>query len=217
MGFAPLLFAALATATAIAAGPAFAQSVSLAGSLGRSALLVVDGKARNVAVGSAVDGIKLLSVTPNDAVVELQGRRVTLVMGGAQVNLGGAASEGSGTTIVLSASSGGHFVTEGSINGRAVRFVVDTGATSVAIGEAEAERIGLDWKRGRKGYTMTANGVVPIHYVSLGRVRIGDVQIHDVEAAVLPASMPVILLGNSFLSRFQMKRENDRMTLERRY
>jgi aspartyl protease family protein len=46
---------------------------------------------------------------------------------------------------------------------------------------------------------------------------VGDVELHEVEASVLPAEMPVVLLGNSFLSRFQMKRENDTMVLERRY
>lgn len=202
---------------AMAAGMASAQSVSLAGSLGRTALLVVDGKTRNVAVGSTVDGVRLVSVTPNDAVVELQGRRVTLVLGGAQVNLGGKASEGGGGTIVLTVGPGGHFVTEGSINGKAARFVVDTGATTVAMSEDVAERLGIDWAKGRKGYTTTANGVVAVHNVSLARVRIGDVQIYDVEATVLPVALPVILLGNSFLSRFQMRRDNDRMTLERRY
>lgn len=207
----------VALALALAATGASAQSVSLAGSLGRTALLVIDGKTRNVAVGASVEGVKVLSVNAHDAVVEMQGRRVTLVLGGAQVNLGGQATEGTGATIVLTAGSGGHFVTDGSINGKTVRFVVDTGATSVAIGEAEADRIGLDWKKGRKGYTMTANGVVPMYAVSLARVRVGDVQVHDVEAHVLPAALPVVLLGNSFLSRFQMRRENDRMTLERRY
>jgi len=210
------LLAALG-ASAVLCGAVRAQSVSLAGSLGRTALLVVDGKTRNVAVGATVDGVRLVSVTANDAVVELQGRRVTLLLGGAQVNLGGKASDGAGGTIVLSAGPGGHFVTEGSINGKAVRFVVDTGATHVSLGESEAERIGLDWKRGRKGYSTTANGVVEVHRVSLARVRVGDVQIYDVDATVLPAALPVILLGNSFLSRFQMRRENDRMTLERRY
>jgi aspartyl protease family protein len=212
------LLAALAPALALAlAGAAAAQSVSMAGSLGRNALLVIDGKTRTVAVGATVDGVKVLAVSAHDTVVELQGKRVTLVLGGAQVNLGGKASEGAGSTIVLTAGSGGHFVTDGQINGRAVRFVVDTGATTIALSEAEAERIGLDWKKGRRGHATTANGVVAVHQVFLSRVRVGDVQVHDVEAVVVPAGMAVVLLGNSFLSRFQMRRENDRMTLERRY
>ena len=50
----------------------------------------------------------------------------------------------------------------------------------------------------------------------LTSVRIGDVQVYNVEALVVPAQMPYVLLGNSFLTRFQMKRENEMMTLERR-
>jgi aspartyl protease family protein len=63
----------------------------------------------------------------------------------------------------------------------------------------------------------TANGDTPIFRTTLPSVRIGDVQVYDVEAVVSPSPMPYILLGNSYLSRFQMKRENDVMTLDLRY
>jgi len=63
----------------------------------------------------------------------------------------------------------------------------------------------------------TANGPVPIHVVSLSVVRIGDVQVYNVDAVIMPTAMEQVLLGNSFLTRFQMKRENDKLTLERRF
>jgi aspartyl protease family protein len=126
------------------------------------------------------------------------------------------ASEGSGSQIVLTAGPGGHFVTGGSINGQAVRFVVDTGATYVALSQAEAERIGLPYKHGQRGLIHTANGQVPAYLTSLNVVRVGDVQVYNVDAVVMPATMDTVLLGNSFLTRFQMRRENDRMTLDRR-
>ena len=205
------LAGALATATASA------QTVSLGGSLGGNALLVIDGKPRNVAVGSTVQGVRLVSVTGNDAVVEVGGKRVALQLGGAQVNLGGVQSEGGGKQIVITSESGGHFVTSGSINGKSVRFMVDTGATSVALSQAEAERIGLDYRNGQRGFTSTANGPVPAYRANLASVRIGDVMVYNVDAIVLPAPMPYVLLGNSYLTRFQMRRENDRMTLDKRY
>jgi aspartyl protease family protein len=108
-------------------------------------------------------------------------------------------------------------VTSGSINGKAVRFVVDTGATNVALSQPEAERLGLDFKSGQRGFAHTANGPVPAYRVNLASVRIGDVQIYNVEATVTPAPMPYVLLGNSYLTRFQMRRENDRMTLDKRF
>jgi aspartyl protease family protein len=141
---------------------------------------------------------------------------VTLQLGQAQVNLGGAASAGSGSQIVLTAGSGGHFVTQGSINGKAVSFIVDTGATHVALSQTVAEQIGLNYKAGQRTVGQTANGQIVAYRVTLDTVRIGDVQVYNVDAAVLPAGMEQVLLGNSFLTRFQMKRENDRMTLDRR-
>jgi hypothetical protein len=91
------------------AGAASAQTVSMGGSLGSNALLVIDGKPKTVAVGATVDGVRLLSVTGNEAVVEVKGKRVTVRLGDAQVNLGGKATEGAGKQIVLIAQGGGHF------------------------------------------------------------------------------------------------------------
>ncbi len=206
---APLVLACAAAASA--------QTVSMSGSLGNNAVLVIDGKPRTVAVGATVQGVRLVSVSGSDAVVEVQGKRVALRLGEAQVNVGGKASEGGGKQIVLSAQSGGHFYANGSINGKSVRLLVDTGATMVALDQYEADRLGVDWKSGRRGMTRTANGDAPFYMATLASVRIGDVQVYDVPAIVSPAPMPFILLGNSFLNRFQMKRENDLLTLDLRY
>ena len=195
----------------------FCQTVSMSGSLGDKALLMIDGAPRTVATGATVQGVKLVSVTGNDAVVEIKGKRVTVLMGGAQVSLGGQASSGGGSQIVLTAGSGGHFMTAGGINGKAVRFMVDTGATSVAMSITDAEHIGLKYRDGQRVFVGTANGAVPAYRVRLAEVRIGDVVVYDVEAMVVPAQMEFILLGNSFLTRFQMKRENETMTLSKRF
>lgn len=104
----------------------------------------------------------------------------------------------------------------GSINGRAVQFMVDTGATAVAIGTSDAQRMGIDYQKGLPVRMSTANGVAQGWRVVLNSVRVGDVEIFDVEAVVGP-NMPFALLGNSFLSRFTMNRNSDTMVLERRY
>jgi len=208
--------AALAALCVLSSG-ALAQSVSLSGSLGDKALLVIDGTPATVAAGATVKGVRLVSVSGSAAVVEVGGKRVNLAIGGAQVNLGGTASAGGGAQIVLTAGSGGHFSTQGSINGKSVRFLVDTGATLIAMGQGDAERIGLDFKKGQKGMANTANGQVPVYRVALNVVRVGDVDVYNVDAIVMPAAMDQVLLGNSFLSRFQMKRENDKLTLDKRF
>ena len=208
---------AVGLAALLCAAGAAAQTVSMGGSLGSNALLVIDGKPRNVAVGATIEGIRLVSVTGNEAVVELKGKRVVLRLGDAQVNLGGKASEGGGKQIILTAQGGGHFFANGAINNQSVRFMVDTGATMVAMDKYEAERLGVDYKNGRRGIPRTANGDVPVYAAKLASLRIGDVQVYNVDAVVTQAPMPYILLGNSFLTRFQMKRENDVMTLDLRY
>jgi aspartyl protease family protein len=205
-------------AAVLACAGASAQSVALQGMLGTKALLIVDGAApKTVAPGEAHQGVKVISTSGDQAVVEIGGKRHTLRVGDAPASVGGSGGGGRGNRIVLTASSGGHFLTPGSINGGAVHFMVDTGATSVALGAADAQRLGINYKAGQLGYSSTANGTVAVYRVKLNSVRIGDVEVFDVEASVLPAGMQHVLLGNSFLTRFQMKRDNDQMVLERRY
>ena len=208
----------LALPLALAAGVALAQSVSLQGMLGSKALLMVDGGApRTVAPGETYKGVKVVSTSGDQAVVEVEGRRQTLRVGDAPASVGGNGGAARGSRIVLTAGSGGHFLTGGSINGRATQFMVDTGATTVAMGVAEAERLGIDYRKGQLMRGSTANGVVTAYAVKLNSVRIGDVEVFDVDASVLPGSMSHILLGNSFLTRFQMTRQNDQLVLDRRY
>jgi aspartyl protease family protein len=205
-------------AAVLACATASAQSVALQGMLGTKALLIVDGAApKTVAPGETHQGVKVVSTGGDQAVVEISGKRHTLRVGDAPASVGGSGGGGRGNRIVLTASSGGHFLTPGSINGGAVHFMVDTGATSVALGAADAQRLGINYRAGQLGYSSTANGTVAVYRVKLNSVRIGDVEVFDVDASVLPAGMPHVLLGNSFLTRFQMKRDNDQMVLERRY
>ena len=207
----------LAAALATAQQPP-ARRVALSGSMGSRALLVIDGGApRAVAVGTTVQGVKLVSLTEAQAVVEIDGQRQTLRLGEAAVNLGGTASAGSGTEIALSSDANGHFQANGQINGRGVLFLVDTGATMVSMGQDEADRLGLAYKNGERIGLRTANGNTVGYRISLNTVRVGDVEVHNVAAVVQPQPMPFILLGNSFLTRFQMKRENDTLLLQRRY
>ncbi len=211
----------VAIALGLSLGSAGAQSVAMSGGMGSKALLVVNGGApKALAAGEVHRGVKVVSVSGEQTVVEIEGKRHTVRLGGAPVSLGGGGgggSSGGGSQIVLTAGTGGHFVTQGSINGRTVEFLVDTGATNVAMGQDVARRLGIDFEKGELGRSSTANGVVTTYRVRLAKVRIQDVEVYDVEASVLPGSMSSVLLGNSFLTRFQMKRENEQLTLSKRY
>ena len=195
-----------------------AQSVALAGMLGSKALLVINGSsAKTVAAGETHDGVKVISTNGDLAVIEQGGKRSTLRVGEAPVHMSASKSGGKGNKIVLTVGSGGHFMTAGQINGRAVQFMVDTGATSIAMGAQDAERAGINYKAGQPVMMSTANGNTQGYRVKLDSVRVGDVEVFGVDAVVTPQAMPFMLLGNSFLGRFQMLRDNDQMTLTRKY
>ncbi len=200
------------------AGIAQAQSVALQGMLGNRALLIVDdSEPKSVAPGESWRGVKVLSTAGDTAVLEIKGQRVNLRVGDSPASVGARQPVASGRTIVLPMGSDGHFSGGGSINGHAVQFTVDTGASVIALGEGEAGRLGLNYRAGQPVRIGTANGAANGWRIKLASVRMGDVEIYDVEAVVVPQGMPFVLLGNSFLNRFQMKRENETMTLERRY
>ena len=207
---------ALAVAGAQAQSVSSVSSVSLAGRMGDRALLVVNGQPHTVAMGGTVAGVRLLRWSGDEAEVEVAGARSRLRVGGTPAQIGAARAPAAAREIVMTASSGGHFTPAGAINGQAVRFVVDTGATLVSMGKDEALRLNLDLSGARNGVSQTANGPVAVQIVVLDRVRVGEVEINNVGAVVLPQPLPFILLGNSFLSRFQMRRDNDVMRLELR-
>lgn len=207
----PTLATALALAVSLAAQ---AQNVALTGILGTKALLVVDGSApRGVAPGETHMGVKVVSVGRDDAVVDIAGSRRTVLLGEAPVSIG---SGGAGQRIVLKADARGHFINSGTINGRVMQYMVDTGASSVAIGRPDAQRMGLKFEQGEPVMMSTANGLAQGWRMRLESVRIGDVELRGVEAVITPQPMPYVLLGNSFLREFQMSRAGNEMVLLRR-
>lgn len=207
---------ALSAALTLAALPwsAQAQSVALAGMLGSKALLVIDAHPpKALAAGEEHRGVTLLSISRDEATVEVNGARRTLRLGESQVSVTGRSTA---RRVVLTADSRGHFVNTGTINGKTMQFMVDTGASTVAIGRPDADRMGLKYLDGQPVRMSTANGVTQAWRMKLDSVRIGDVEVFGVEAVVTPQAMPYVLLGNSLLNEFQMSRINDQMVLEKR-
>jgi len=203
----------------LAAGTGLAQSAALSGVAGTRALVTIDAAApKFLSPGQSHQGVKLLSVQAESAVIEINGQRQTVRVGEAPVSVGGSTSgDGEARRIVLTADGRGHFMPQGQINGKAVQFMVDTGATVVGIGQNDAQRINLNHEQGQRVNMQTANGTIVGYRIQLDSVRVGHVLVRNVEAVVMPQSMPYVLLGNSFLTRFQKQRANDQLTLERRY
>ena len=200
----------------LAATGANATEVTVAGLFTNKALVQIDGgPLRTLTVGQkTAEGVVLVSVERDAATFDVDGRRITLGLGQARLARSAPAVE----SAVLTADLNGHFTTDGQVNGRSIRFVVDTGATLVSLPASEARRISLDYRAGQKVTMRTANGNTPGYLVKLDTVQIGSVTIHGVDAAVLEGDgLAFPLLGMSFLNRMNMTREGDIMTLTRRY
>ena len=201
---------------ALVAPPSFAADVALVGLIGAKAIVVIDGGApRTLAPGQkTAEGVVLLGIENQAASFEINGQKRTLSMGQAY-----SAGPRDGRQIVtIAADASGHFVTMGSINGSSVRFLVDTGATFVSLAAAEARRLGINYLQGERSRMQTANGLTGAYKVKLDSVRIGDVELKNVDGVVSENDiMGMTLLGMSFLNRMEMKREGQSMTLTRRF
>ena len=88
---------------------------------------------------------------------------------------------------------------------------------AIAIPASDADRLRIDYRKGRLSTTRTAGGPITVYLVTLDSVRVGGIELQNIEAIVIEHGLPVALLGNSFLSRVNMRREGEAMTLTRRY
>lgn len=198
-----------------APGVALATEVALAGVFRTKAVLVINGgQPKTLAVGQRTgEGVVLLAVDGDTAVVDVNGVRERLRLGERVVR----GVSGGGQDLYLEADGRGHFVTTGLVNGVAVQFLVDTGATLVSIGMSDARRMGIDVTRGEPGVSQTANGTARVWRVKLDSIKVGQVVLHGVDAAVHANDLPIALLGMSFLNRMEMNREGSRLVLKKRY
>ncbi len=207
----------IALAAAVTAGPALATDVSAIGSFGnKAAVLVIDGGApRTVRVGQKTfEGVAVLAIEGDRVTLSVDGKRRIVQLGNEYLSAHGGDTRQSAT---LSADARGHFLTDGLVDGGSVRFVVDTGATAVTLPAGVAERLGIDYRKGQRAMTQTANGVAPAWRITLDRVKVGGIELSNVEAIVLERGLNVALLGMSFLNRVEMRRDGQTMTLTRRY
>ena len=200
---------------AIVSTGAGAVDVNVVGLFPSKAVVQIDGGAlQTLAIGQkTAEGVVLVSVGSDGATFEIDGQRMTLGLGHARMKPGtGPAS------VKVMADERGHFNTIGQVNGIAVRFAVDTGATFIAFHANEARRLGLDYRQGRKVLMETAAGVARAYLVKLDTVRVGDITVNSVDAVVMDSEGPsVALLGMSFLNRMDIRREGEIMTLTQRY
>jgi aspartyl protease family protein len=205
----------IAPALLLASFPALALDIDLVGVFpGKAVLVVDDATPRTYSPGGTIaEGIRLVSVDSTSATIDFHGKRQSIPLGG---HINRHAPTGN-AKVVLEADGQGHFITQGQINGGTIRMLVDTGATAIALPAQEAQRLGINYRRGEIGRSNTANGPVMVYRVKLDSVRIGDVEVKQVDATVQESGLPFALLGMSFLNRMDMRREGQQMTLTKRF
>lgn len=184
----------------------------------KAAVLVIDSaEPRTVRVGQKLNGVTVIAVTKQGATLEFDGKRRALALG---QHVRGESPSGSAgpASVTLAADTRGHFLVEGQVNGAPVRFLVDTGATMISLPLADARRLGIDTSKAQRGTAMTANGPTQVYRVKLDTVRVGGLVLYNVDALVHEGpGLEVALLGMSFLSRVEMLREGERLTLTKRF
>jgi aspartyl protease family protein len=199
------------------AAPAAATDVTVVGlSSARASVSINGGTPRWLAVGQrSPEGVALVAVDRESATFEIDGKRRALKMN--QAYVAARAAGGGASSVTLKADARGHFIADGQVNGGAVRFLVDTGATTIALPAADAKRLGINYLKGDQGLVQTANGSASAYRVKLDTVRLGDITLNGVDAVVLEGGLTTPLLGMSFLNRTEMKRDGETMVLTKRF
>ncbi len=181
-------------------------------------MVFIDGERRLLAAGeTSREGVLLVSADSDRAVFEIGGQRIEKGLDGRVMPIKNRPTTQSEVQIWRNTS--GMFNTVGSINGLPVSFLVDTGATQVAMNAAQARRLGIDYRvDGQPTSVTTASGVVSAYTVMLDSVKVGEIELLNVAGVVIEGAQPErALLGMSYLGRVKLSNDGRLMTLQKQY
>jgi aspartyl protease family protein len=196
--------------------PAAAGDIMVLGLFKDKAVVSINGKQRSLAPGQiSPEGVTLISASSNGAVLEVEGKRRSYPLG-SQVNTQLAAPKH--TAVQVYPNPAGMYTTVGSINGLPVNFLLDTGATFIAMNANEAKRLGLSYRLdGQRTVMSTASGMAEAFIVKLAKVKVGEIELRDVDAAVIVGDSPTeVLLGMSFLGKLEIQHKEKVMELRKK-
>jgi aspartyl protease family protein len=195
-----------------------AAQVQVVGLFPGAAVISVDGQRKLVKVGqTGPGGVQVVSADSRSAVLRVDGVERSYGLSRDYSVTSGDASQP--VQVSIAKGIGGHYWVAGSIGGSTVQFMVDTGATAVAMNEGEARRLQLDYRvEGQPMVVNTASGTAKAWRIKLDSVKIGGIEVLGVEAAVVEGEAPSeVLLGMSFLSRVRWREEQGMLLLESKY
>ncbi|VXC82397.1 conserved exported hypothetical protein [Pseudomonas sp. 8Z] len=197
-----------------AASVSLAAQVQVVGLFPGAAVINVDGQRKLVREGQVgPGGVSVVRVDKQGAILRVDGVERLYPLGR---EYSGGFAEPVKKRLSIAKGQGGHYWITGSINSNSVPFLVDTGATSVALNEGQARRLGIDFRVSGQPLTVnTASGTARGWRVKLDRVKVGDIEVLGVEAVVLEGGAPTeALLGMSFLGRVSWREEQGMLVLE---
>ena len=189
------------------------EKIEVQGLFSNKAVLSVDGKRHIFAVGeTSPEGVKVISASSRGAILEVAGQQKQYDLGNS-VSASFAAPKVSKETIYK--SSAGMFMTFGSINGRSVQFLVDTGASAISMNIDHARQLGIKVEKdGKPMGVSTASGFVKAYRIKLRSVSVGKIAQQNVEAFVIDGNHPgPVLLGMTFLGRLSVEHSGNAMKL----
>ena len=190
--------------------------IVVVGLFSHQAVVQINKKQRLLKVGkTSPEGVKLVSADSNSAVLDVNGERKSYQLG-QHISSGYAASKNKAVVTIY--PTNGMYQTVGSINGYSVDFLVDTGASAIALNKATAKRLDLDYRQGEKIYVTTASGVEKAFRITLDKVQVGDIILYNVKAVVINNEQPKrALLGMTFLSQLIIEQKGEQMDLKAKY
>jgi aspartyl protease family protein len=201
----------------LVAMPAAATDVRVVGLFNDRAVVLVDGRQHLLSPGeTSPEGVKLVSASSDGAILELDGRRITASLDG---RVSARKDTATRREVQIRRNNTGMYTTVGSINGLPVSFLVDTGATQIAMNAAQARRLGIDYRVvGNPAAVTTASGTERAWMVMLETVKVGELTLRNVSGVVIEGSQPAeTLLGMSFLGRLEITNNGQLMTLRQKY
>ena len=192
-----------------------AEQVQVVGLFPGAAVLNVDGQRKLVKVGQAgPGGVQLISADSRGAVLRVNGveRAYSLSR---EAGSGGASAPVKAQTSIARGADG-HYRVVGSVGGHSIAFLVDTGATSIALNESQARTLGIDFRVvGQPMVVNLAAGTAKAWRIKLPQVKVGPLEVLGVEAFVLEGEgANDALLGMSFLNRVRWHEDQGLMVLE---
>ena len=195
-----------------------ATQLNVVGLFSNKAVVAINGSApQTISAGQTKSGVKLISASSDSATFLVEGKQQTLKMGQAASIAGNNAPQNN-APVSLYADQAGHFFGNLSINGASLKYVVDTGATTVALNSGDAKFAKIDYEKGERITMQTANGDVSAYLVKINTLKIGSIILNNVVATVNEGgSPPVVLLGMTALTHMSMKNENSILTLSKKY